>query len=199
MHLSDGVLPVGTVVAGYVVAGAGLAASLRSLKSDDMPRVAVMSASFFVASLIHVRLGAAVSVHLLLHGLVGIILGVQALPAIAVGLILQALQFGHGGILTWGVNTCIMGLPAVALGLMYRKVSCGHTAFWKASIGGVTAGGAVLVSAILAALALMTAGESFHQVAWALVVAHIPIIFIEGVVTAFVVSFLLKVKPEMLQ
>ncbi|KXK38786.1 MAG: cobalt transport protein CbiM [Candidatus Hinthialibacteria bacterium OLB16] len=32
-----------------------------------------------------------------------------------------------------------------------------------------------------------------------MVVAHIPIILIEGVVTAFVVSFLLKVKPEMLQ
>lgn len=198
MHLSDGVLPAGTVVAGFVVAGVGMAVCLRKLKSDDMPRVAVMSASFFVASLIHVRLGASVSVHLLLHGLVGIILGIQALPAIGVGLILQALQFGHGGILSWGVNTCIMGLPAVATGVTYRQIATGLPVPWKIILGGILAGGAVLVSAILAGLALYSAGESFRQVAWALLVAHVPIMLIEGLIAAFVVSFLTKVKPEML-
>jgi len=74
MHISDGVLPLTVTIGGYV-ASAGLAAwSARRTSSEDLPKVAVVTAAFFVASLIHVPLGPT-SVHLLIPGLTGALLG----------------------------------------------------------------------------------------------------------------------------
>mgnify|MGYP000653403121 CR=1 FL=1 len=53
---------------------AGTAAGLRKLDYDRMPQVAVLSAGFFVASLVHVPIGPT-NVHLVLNGLVGLFLG----------------------------------------------------------------------------------------------------------------------------
>jgi cobalt/nickel transport system permease protein len=71
-----------------------------------------MTAAFFVASLIHVRV-LHTSVHLLLTGLVGVVLGRRAALAIPIGLFLQAALIGHGGLTTIGVNSCVMTIPAV--------------------------------------------------------------------------------------
>ena len=65
-----------------------------------------MTAAFFVASLIHVSIGPT-SVHLLLNGLLGVIVGRRAPLAVLLGLTLQAVLFGHGGFTTIGVNTCV--------------------------------------------------------------------------------------------
>ena len=81
-----------------------------------------MAAAFFVATLIHVKVGPT-SVHLLLNGLVGVILGRRAPLAIAVGLFLQAALLGHGGFLPLGVNTCVMSLPALLASLISFGVS----------------------------------------------------------------------------
>jgi cobalt/nickel transport system permease protein len=74
--------------------------------------VALLTAAFFVASLVHVRVGPT-SAHLLLNGLVGVLLGWRAGLAIPVGLFLQAALIGHGGFTTLGVNACVMTLPAL--------------------------------------------------------------------------------------
>ena len=86
MHISDGVLPLTVTIGGYV-ASAGLAAwSARRTSSEDLPKVAVVTAAFFVASLIHVPLGPT-SAHLLMPGLAGALLlltsgsGAMAYPA----------------------------------------------------------------------------------------------------------------------
>ena len=59
-----------------------------------IPRIALMTAAFFVASLIHVPIGPT-SVHLLLNGLVGVLLGWRSALAIAVGLLLHGLPGGE--------------------------------------------------------------------------------------------------------
>jgi cobalt/nickel transport system permease protein len=74
--------------------------------------VALLTAAFFVASLVHIQVGPT-SAHLLLNGLVGVVLGWRAALAIPVGLFLQAALIGHGGFLTLGVNSCVMVLPAL--------------------------------------------------------------------------------------
>src|SRR5262249_24058426 len=56
------------------------------------------------------------SVHLILNGLVGVVLGRRAPLAVAVGLTLQYLLLSHGGLTTLGINTCIVALPALAGG-----------------------------------------------------------------------------------
>lgn len=199
MHISDGVLS-GQICAATAVATAVIAGLvLKKTDRKDIPKIAVMTAAFFVASLLHIRLGPA-SVHLLLNGLVGVVLGLAAFPAIMIALLFQAVMFQHGGITTLGANTLIMGLPAI--------VSWGIFQLKRNFRGSVTAlrilsfmGGsvAILLSGGLMALVLVFAGSEFIATAKVIVAAHIPVALIEGVITVLVVEFFVKVKPELVQ
>ena len=86
-HIPDGVVAVPVLATGALVSAGGLALGLRRLTPERMPRVAVLSAVFFVASLIHLPAGPA-SVHLMLNGIMGAVLGAAAFPAIVVALVL---------------------------------------------------------------------------------------------------------------
>jgi cobalt/nickel transport system permease protein len=57
---------------------------------------------------------------------------------------------------------------------------------------------AILLSSLLLAMCLIFTGESFMQAAKVLVVAHLPVMFLEGLIVAFCLGFLMKVKPELL-
>lgn len=64
--------------------------------------------------------------------------------------------------------------------------------------GALVSGGGVLLAALILAALLATAGEDFWGVARIALAAHIPVMLIEGVVGGCTVSFLFRVKPEML-
>jgi cobalt/nickel transport system permease protein len=119
MHISEGVLSAPVLVSGAALTVVGTAIGLKKLDYDRIPQVAMLAATFFVASLVHVPIGPS-SVHLILNGLLGLLLGWIAFPAILVGLILQALLFQFGGFTTLGVNGIIMALPAVACHYLFR-------------------------------------------------------------------------------
>lgn len=197
MHLSDGVLPAPTLFGGFAVAGVLTGVAVRRLRTEDLPRVAVMSSALFVASLVHVRLGA-FSAHFLLNGLAGLVLGLEAFLAVAVGILLQQMLFYHGGLTTLGVNACLMGIPAVLSGWGYRwgrrRLAPRLHRWWA---GGMVAG-AVALSAVGGAGLLMTAGREFGGVAGLLLLTHLPILLIEGALGVAVVAFLEQVKPELL-
>ena len=198
MHISDGVLSFPVCAGGYAAAASIIAVTIRKIKEDDIPRVAVMTSAFFVASLIHVPLGPT-SVHLILNGLVGIILGPAAFVSIFVGLVLQAFLFQHGGITTIGVNAIMMGTPAL---LAYKLFSLKEKFNFRATefIFGALAGAmGVFLGTVILALALITTGGEFMGVARYAVLAHLPIMVIEGIITGFIASFLMKVKPEILR
>ena len=78
MHLAEGVLSAPVLFAGTGLSILGIALGLKKLDSEQMPQVAVLTAAFFVAALVHIPIGPS-SVHLVLHGLLGIILGWAAL------------------------------------------------------------------------------------------------------------------------
>jgi cobalt/nickel transport system permease protein len=59
-------------------------------------------------------------------------------------------------------------------------------------------GGCVILAVAILAGLLYTGGEDFLGVAKVAVLAHLPVIGIEGAVSAFTVSFLFKVKPDLL-
>src|SRR5258708_7933272 len=105
VHIAGGVLSWPTLAAGFVLVGLLAVVAAWRIREDEIPRVALLTAAFFVASSIHVKLGPT-SVHLLLNGLVGAILGRRAPLAILVGVTLQALLIPHGDISTIGVNAC---------------------------------------------------------------------------------------------
>ena len=51
---------------------------------------------------------------------------------------------------------------------------------------------------VIASLALMFTEESFWSVAALVLAAHVPVMVIEGIITAMCVVFLKKVQPSML-
>ncbi len=197
MHIAEGVLAGPVLLTGAAGTAAGCVIGLKKIDYHNTPRVAVMSSTFFVASLIHIPLGP-ISIHLLLNGLIGIILGWASFPALLVALFLQALIFQFGGITTLGINTLNMALPAVLMYYLFAKpVRNPHKNI--AVFAGFFAGFlAVLIASLLVALALVFTGKPFLSVAKFIVAAHIPVMIIEGIITAFVVGFLRRVKPEIL-
>jgi cobalt/nickel transport system permease protein len=197
MHISDGVLPLSVTIGGYA-AGAALAAwSAHRTHSEEMPKLAVMTAAFFVASLIHVPFGPT-SVHLIIPGLTGALLGSSAFLSISLGLLLQSLLFQFGGLTALGANTLMMGLPALACGWFFQKLK-GRTIVRQAVVGGVAGALGTALAAVILAVLLATGGEDFIGVAKIALLAHVPVFIIEGLVSAFTIGFLARVKPELLQ
>src|SRR5438270_2941015 len=160
VHIADGVLAWPWWSGGLVVAAGLVLLGAWRIRDEEIPQIALLTAAFFVASLIHVRL--VTSVHLLLNGLVGVILGRRAALAIPVGLFLQAALLGHGGFTTLGINSCVMVLPALLAGQMFlglQRLPWVHRPWFRA---GLVAGSALLwtLSAVYSVTLLIT---NFHS------------------------------------
>lgn len=197
MHISEGVLSAPVLFTGAVLCFSGLALGLRKIKNEEIPKVAVLSSAFFVASLIHVPIGPA-SAHLVLNGLVGMLLGWGAFPSIFVALLLQALLFQFGGLTTLGVNTFAMAMPPVLAYYTFRGLlnKDKKMAFFGGFLGGALS---LIIATLFINLALIETEKSFFGVAGTLLIAHIPLAVIEGIITGFVIVYLKKVKPEALK
>jgi len=115
-----------------------------------------------------------------------------------VALILQAVFFGFGGLLVLGVNTFNIALPAVLMFYLCRygvaNASPRVSALWGA-FGGA---GAVALTTVMVAGSLALSGDAFWLAAQATLVAHIPVMLVEGFVTGAAVLLLRQVKPEFL-
>jgi cobalt/nickel transport system permease protein len=198
MHISEGVLTAPVLGAGAVLTVVGLAVGLKKMDYEKLPEAGVMASVFFVASLIHVPIGPSAA-HLILNGICGLLLGWLAFPAIFVGLTLQAILFEFGGLTTLGINTFNMAFPAVILGYACRRFIKSPQTAIRAVAEFVTGAGAVLLSGLMVALSLMLAlGESIDTAAKLIVVAHVPVMILEGIITIFIIEFIRKVRPEML-
>jgi cobalt/nickel transport system permease protein len=196
MHISEGVLSAPVLISGAALTAVGTTVGLKQLDYDRIAQVGLLSSAFFVASLIHVNVGPS-SVHLILNGIVGLLLGWAAVPAILVALTLQALFFQFGGITALGVNTLIMALPAVICHYLFRPF------LWRrpaVAMGASFACGflAVFFSALLLGGALYFTEKAFLPVASLAVAANLPVMVVEGLITAFCITFLKKVEPSLL-
>ena len=198
MHIAEGVLSTPALGTGVALAAAGVAAGLRTMDHERVPKVAVLSSAFFVASLIHVPIGPS-SAHLILNGLTGLILGWIAFPAILVALFLQSILLGFGGLTTLGVNTANMALPAVACYYLFGGGVRSRNRARVFAMGCAAGAFAVALGCAMVCLALLASGKEFLLIAEAVYVTHIPIMAIEGLVTGSAVVFLHRVRPELLQ
>ena len=196
MHISEGVLSAPVLISGRKSAAAEVKKKKKKTDYEGIVNVAILSSAFFVASLIHVNLGPS-SVHLILNGIVGLLLGWAAFPAILVALLLQAVFFQYGGITVLGVNTVIMAVPAIVVYYLFSPfLNKGARVVFAAS----AAAGAfsIFLSAVLLGAALYLTEKEFLEMTLIIVSAHIPVMIIEAIVTGFCVTFLKKVYPEIL-
>lgn len=197
-HIPDGILSAPVLISGVLIAAGGVAVGLRRLDDKAIPKVAILSAAFFAGSLIAIPVGPS-SVHLMLAGLMGIMLGSAAFIAVAVALFLQALLFGVGGLTTLGINAANIALPGVllaaAFGPVIRNTSSPAT---RAVLSALVGGGAALGTGALVAASLFLSASAYAPVASVLLATYLPLAIGEAFITMAVVSFLARVQPDAL-
>lgn len=197
MHISEGILSAPVLAAGAALTFAGTAIGLKKMDYEKLPAVALLSAVFFIASLVHVPVGPAAA-HLVLNGLCGLLLGWSAFPAILVGASLHAILFQFGGLTTLGVNTFNMAFPAVIMGYICGAGILSPNSLVRGAFEFLAGAGSIFLAALLVGLSLTASGESFRTVSWLVVAAHVPVMIVEGIITAFAIEFLRRIKPEAL-
>ena len=197
VHISDGVLPPAMLAAGFLLTAILLFFSLRGMKAEEIPKISLITAALFVASLVHFPVGPT-SVHLIMNGLAGILLGRRAVAGVFVALTLQAVFFQLGGLSSLGVNAFNIGVPALLAWQLFERRGGLASPRREVIFGALSGGLAVLASVLMVSLELLALGEAFQEVSVLVIGAHLPVILIETVVIGAAAGFLARAKPEML-
>ncbi|MDR2884820.1 MAG: energy-coupling factor ABC transporter permease [Deferribacteraceae bacterium] len=208
MHMADGLIS-GTV--GGVMAAASVAIiaySIKRIKSDDktIPMMGVMGAFVFAMQMINFTIpGTGSSGHIVGGTLLAATLGVY--PAIIVTacvLIIQCLLFADGGLLALGCNIFNMSVPFVVMyTLIFKPILKNGVTSSKltiASILSVVLG--LQLSAFGVVLETTASGITalpFLPFVLAMQPIHFVIGIVEGVITAAVLIFVYKMRPEILE
>ena len=212
MHIPDGFLPPSIAIAGYAITSGVTWHSLRQINQTKSPqekihKASLLTAGFFVVSSIHIPIPPT-SIHLVLNGLMGVVLGYYAFPAILIGLFFQAVMFQHGGLSTLGINAAMLGIPSILAYYIFqlRNWRGGQQQLiWTKVCAFIAGAGALGITAIIFTLITITTiptDINFHQEQIAISTAlggyGIQAV-IEGIFTVMLISFLQQVKPELLE
>jgi len=230
MHISDGVLPTWVLIAGWILAALLLIASVSLSKremsniNEKVPQVAVVTAALFVACMFKIPMPPT-SLHLMLAGLAGILLGPLAFVCIFISLLLQAILLQFGGVTVLGVNTLLMGIPAIVGWILFKYLS--KIKLPIAISGALTSVIAVAVTTIILGIVFYVSGIDFGSLSamlervsgipvlstiadllkaypalltfFMIFLMNVPLMIAEGIISAFILPFIDKVKPEMLE
>ncbi len=193
------------------VASTGLLAwcarKVRQTLDDKMiPMMGVLGAFIFAAQMINFSIpGTGSSGHLGGGMILAILLGPHAaFLVIASVLTVQALFFADGGLLALGCNIFNLGVfPAfIAYPLIYKPIvgnAQGGTRMWVAAMLAGIVG--LQMGALGVVMETTMSGISdlpFKTFVWLMQPIHLAIGTVEGLVTAAVVSLVLRVRPEAL-
>jgi cobalt/nickel transport system permease protein len=196
-HIPDGILSMPVLVGGAVVAAGAVGFGLKRISDRDIPRVAILASGFFALSLFAVPVGPS-SVHLLLGGLMGVVLGPAIFPAVCVALLLQAVMFGFGGLTTLGVNIVNIALPGAVIGALVSPMIARATPAGAALVAGVASAACVACTGLLVAASLSLSSADYMLSARVMLATYLPLMVVEGLVGGFCISFVKRVKPELL-
>ena len=202
MHIADGVLSTPVVVSGIAVTGALAAYAASKTKTEELPKISLLTGVFFVVSLASLPLPGPTCVHPMLAAFLGILLGTKAVIAILVGLGLQTLLLQYGGITTLGINTLMVAVPALfSAQLFHMMKSTVPSIFKRGAIAGVVA--TVLVGIILATVMYFSDeryGEGYLSLVNMVLLTHLVLaLVVEAPVTGFALRYLEKARPSLLK
>ncbi len=209
MHMADALLSPAVGGTMWAVSASLLAYSSSRLKSslDDrrVPLMGVLAAFVFAAQMINFSIpGTGSSGHLGGGLILAVLLGPHAaLLAIASVLSVQALFFADGGLLALGCNIFNMGVIScfVAYPLIFKPLagdSPNKTKLMTASVIAATLG--LQIGAFSVVLETVASGISelpFSSFVLLMQPIHLAIGLVEGVVTAMLLVFLHKTRPEL--
>ena len=205
MHIPDGWLsPPVLFAANSVAIGALTWATIRArreLQEAAIPLMGVMGAFIFAAQMINLPIPGGTSGHLMGGTLLAIVLGpAVATLVMAAVLLLQALLFADGGLLSFGANFINMGLVGTLGGyFIYRGIRWIIPNGVGLMVGTIAAAWiATVTGAALAGLQLGLSGTApVVAVTSAMVAIHMLIGVLEAVLTVVVVRHLRARRPEL--
>ncbi|ACM19308.1 nickel ABC transporter, membrane protein NikMN [Geotalea daltonii FRC-32] len=211
MHMADALLSPavgGTMWGASVITIAYCSAKVRNRLDDrNVPLMGVLGAFLFAAQMINFTIpGTGSSGHLGGGLLLSILLGPHgAFLSIASVLVVQALFFADGGLLALGCNIFNIGFfPAfIAYPLIYKKILGPNPGRYPMTMATMIAAIACLqLGSLAVVLETFFSGISvlpFPTFVLLMQPIHLAIGIVEGFVTLAVVSFIYKVRPEILE
>jgi len=188
MHISEGVLSAGVIATSSIVIAPLIINSIRKLHPDDVSKVALLSALFFVVSTIHLPLGVT-SVHFMMLGIIGIMLGWHSFTALLIALLLQAMLVGFGGISSLSANTLNTGIGALTGFYLFKLLKDRLPTVVVSFLVGFVP---ILVASVGIAVALLFSSGEFLIVAQTALLAHFPLAVVEGIMMVFLFKTLQK-------
>ncbi|WP_461246900.1 energy-coupling factor ABC transporter permease [Treponema sp. R6D11] len=212
MHMADSLLSPVVGTAMCAVSAAAIGYSVSKIKKDDLcekkiPIIGVMGAFVFAAQMINFTIPATgssghIGGGILLAAMIG---SFPALLSLAAVLIIQCLFFADGGLLALGCNIFNMGvIPClIVYPLLFKPLlKKGMTT------AGITAASLVAVVVALQLGAFSVVLETlfsgitelpFSSFVLLMLPIHLAIGIVEGIVTAAVLYFVYKMRPEIME
>ncbi|MBI5232480.1 MAG: energy-coupling factor ABC transporter permease [Coriobacteriales bacterium] len=205
MHIPDGMLSNATVAAtgatsvGFV--GYAVAWVRKHLDQQRVVLMAVMAALIFALQMLNFPVAGGTSGHFAGGAAAGILLGPwPAVIVMTTVLFVQALVFADGGVLALGANVLNMAVigPFVGFAVWKAIVSLGRGRVTKVVAAFIAAWVAAVASALAAGVEIWASGNAnFTAVMSAMGIWHSLIGLGEGAITAGLVAYVLKVRPDL--
>ncbi len=210
MHMADALISplVGGVMGAVAAVAAGTSVRKVQREADDrrVPLMGVMGAFVLAAQMINFSIpGTGSSGHigggLLLAALLGPYAGFLSIAAV---LVLQALFFADGGLLALGCNMVNLGVMScfIAYPLVFRPLTRGRQTPLRILVASVLAAVLGLQLGAFGVVAETTvsgvSGLPFGSFLLLMQPIHLAIGLVEGLVTASILVFLRKARPELL-
>jgi len=213
MHLSEGILPMKWAVIWYLVALPFVAYGIyrvKNLSKEDItikPMLGMMGAAVFIISCMPVPVPTAGTCsHPCGTGMAAILIGpVLSTFVASIALLIQALFLAHGGITTWGADIVSMGIVGSFSAYLtfkgLRKTGLGLVP--AAFAAGVISDWATYATTSFELASALQGKESFLNLFSTILIAFIPtqlpLGILEGAMTAGMVAFVMKRRPEILE
>ena len=208
MHVPDGFINAQVSIGSGIVSFATLWAYVRNAKylvADKLIALTgMMSALIFVLQMINFPIAAGTSGHLLGGALAVIVLGPHlGIICISTVVVIQSLLFADGGLSALGINVFNMAIVTSLVG--WLVITSWKKLFGEANVsiisGSIVAG---LLSVIFSSIAFVfeyalggTVAVPLSSVLLAMLSTHLLIGLGEGVITALIVSLLLRVRSDL--
>ncbi|MDS1029373.1 energy-coupling factor ABC transporter permease [Bacillota bacterium LX-D] len=205
MHIPDGFLDAKTWISTAVLSGGtlsyGIAKTKQVLNERQVPKMGVMAAFIFAAQMINFPVAGGTSGHLIGGALAAITLGPWSASLImATVLIIQCLFFQDGGLTALGANIFIMGIVAPFVGYSVYKIIVGNSqAKGRVFIGTFLAGwSSTFIASLVCTFLIVISNTVPLKVALPAMAGWHALIGIgEGIITAIVISYLSKVRADL--
>jgi cobalt/nickel transport system permease protein len=209
VHIPDGFLDLSICGIMYVLSAIFWIFAFRGVKAGlgdkQVPLMGTLTAMFFAAQMMNYPIIGGTTAHLLGGPTLAITLGPYAgLISMTVILLIQALLFGDGGIVTFGANVWNMGVVGVFVPylvyILALRIKPNRSGMFAGAFLGAFFGD--ILAAVSAGLELGLSTLSFPYsvpiAVTAMTVHHSVIGIGEGIITAGIIGILLRTRPDLL-